>query len=427
VKVTAKPDGTLKVEVTTNTPHASQANKSTSGTANGKSDATLAKPDNTKAIEDLFKNAKLIHQGNRTTAEVANSMNKGSLADKIKAIESETGIKVPTTVNGTKITGIKITEKTDGVIGVEITTETLGAKIFIKTIATEITGDKEIAIDVNKADKLQKRNLDAIKKAIDGHTITNQGKQKVSDIAKEINKKDSIAKKIEELKKHGIIIPKTKGTDITKIKVTGKANGEVIISVSTNTPNAKNPTNGSPVKGVSKGVSNIVISQNDAISKLKELLKDAKLINQKNRTTAEIAKTMNEGNLDNKIKLIKKEVGIDIPKYIGKTKITGIDISEKADGIINVVIATNTPGADQPKIEVKGVVKGKRKLLKNIGKKLKPSTRNKKHKKQIKGKNNVVNSTQKKKSTKPILIALASMAGGIVAALGALLFGKGKK
>ncbi|TCG10289.1 hypothetical protein, partial [Mycoplasma todarodis] len=124
----AQPDGTILVKVVTKTTGASIEDATVSKTAHGQSDADVAQNVNNKKFEDLFKNAKLINQGNRTTSEVAKSMNKGSLADKIKAIETETGIKVPTTVNGTKITGIRITEKADGVISVEITTETLGAK-----------------------------------------------------------------------------------------------------------------------------------------------------------------------------------------------------------------------------------------------------------------------------------------------------------
>ncbi|CAM9092192.1 hypothetical protein MYTO111405_00005 [Mycoplasma todarodis] len=103
--------------------------------------------DNIDWFKKLFENARLIHQGNRTTAKVAKSMNKGSLTDKIKAIETETGIKVPTTVNGTKITSIQITKKADGVIRVAITTETPGAPKAQITFDVEINGKKKSKVN----------------------------------------------------------------------------------------------------------------------------------------------------------------------------------------------------------------------------------------------------------------------------------------
>ncbi|MCP4366209.1 MAG: hypothetical protein GY800_13055, partial [Planctomycetes bacterium] len=205
VTVTSKPDGTLNININTNTQNASNPTQAVAGSLKGESDATLAQPKNIKTIEDLFNNAKLIKQGNRKIADIVSSMNKGLLADKLKAIKDETGIDVPLSKDGTTITGIVITENVDGEIGVEIKTETKGAKTPKHVSDVTIDGDKNAVVDARiakaKADIDQPDNINAIQKALDKAKLTNQGNQTVKEIADAINNAKTVKAKLVALAK----------------------------------------------------------------------------------------------------------------------------------------------------------------------------------------------------------------------------------
>ncbi|MCP4354215.1 MAG: hypothetical protein GY793_01035, partial [Proteobacteria bacterium] len=79
---------------------------------------------------------------------------------------------MPLSKDGTTITGLKFSKKSDTEINVSITTNTPNATVTSNTSDATITGDSLTTVNDRKAQKAaddkQKQNIDAIKKAIDG-------------------------------------------------------------------------------------------------------------------------------------------------------------------------------------------------------------------------------------------------------------------
>ncbi|WP_131613690.1 hypothetical protein [Mycoplasma todarodis] len=134
--VTKRKDGTISVQVKTNTPDATVENKSIDLAILGEKDAIIAKiiekakadlaqSGNTKDIEDLIKNIKISDQGKHTVKEIANEINKAkTVKDKLAVVKKWTNVPLPEHKNGTTITDVIATPNPDGTISLKVNTNT---------------------------------------------------------------------------------------------------------------------------------------------------------------------------------------------------------------------------------------------------------------------------------------------------------------
>ncbi|TCG10280.1 hypothetical protein, partial [Mycoplasma todarodis] len=166
------------------------------------------------------------------------------------AIKAATGVDIPKSVGKTTVTGVVLTPNPDGTIDVKVSTSTKGAYPEAKDTKGTVKGNTDATV---KKSIDRDKNLDTIKKAIDGKDITQkQGGKKASEIAKKIADMKKAGKSIDEILKAikaatGIDIPKSVGkTTVTGVVLTPNKDGTVDVKVSTSTkgayPEAKDTT-----------------------------------------------------------------------------------------------------------------------------------------------------------------------------------------
>ncbi len=313
----------INVAITTETPHATVSGNTSDATIAGDDAKALKAKKAQKAADD--KQAQNIadikkaidginivpKQGDKTVKEIVAEIKKGkTIADILANLKRILGIDLPEHNNGTDITDIKLTPKSDGTIGVEVITTTKGAKT--PTPTPGVTGKLIGKSDKTVKDKLKHDAANA-KKAADIKAI--ESKLKGVDITKGQGT-DSIAEVIAKLKKKGASIadiiaaikaitggtvdlgaghPDTKITDIN-LKP-GKKDGEISVEIKTSTTDAT-PEAGN-AHGTLQGNKKAVVAdlkktasankaQIDNIAAIQALFKGAKLKNQGMRTIDEI-------------------------------------------------------------------------------------------------------------------------------------------
>ncbi|TCG10293.1 hypothetical protein, partial [Mycoplasma todarodis] len=285
VTITTKPNGIFTVNVKTNTPNTAQPNQEVSGIAFAKSDATINQPGNLDAIKRIIDGHTITNQGKQKVSDIGDKITRSSDIKAKLAILRKHGIFLPDHINETKITDVEVITYPDGTMKITVSTHTPFSYQPNKKVDGKLSGKSDATIN-------QPGNLDAIKKAIDGHTITNQGKKKVSDIAKDINKATTVKDKLDILKNHGIDIPESKdGTTVTGVKVTAKPDGTLKVEVATNTPNASQANKST--SGTANGKSDATLDQPGNLDAIKKAIHGRTITNQGTKKASDIAKEIN--------------------------------------------------------------------------------------------------------------------------------------
>ncbi len=375
IVLTAKADGTIVALIATNTQNATNPKEKMTVTITGIADqeinkkalienANITQFKNLAEIEGKL-NATLLKQNNIKSSEIANKINGVSDINlKLQTLKDATGIGLVENYNGTEITNVILAPKPDGTITIIVSTNTADATTPSKNAFGTITGkaDKDLktitpAKPKPNDDKLQKINILNIEKQIQNKVLVNQNNRKVVEIAKEIEAITDLDAKITAINNitGANLTKENHGTTITKITLTTKADGTIMVIISTNTPNT---TSGAlDVTGTIKGMSDQEIDSmkfKNATDKAQKINLEAinnkfnkvKLVNQGNRKTSEVVNEVNGiATLEDKFKAIEKEMGVKLEKTNGETTITNVILASTPNGEVLIIISTETKGA----------------------------------------------------------------------------------
>ncbi|MCP4354182.1 MAG: hypothetical protein GY793_00870, partial [Proteobacteria bacterium] len=365
----------IDVTITTNTPKATNPDQTIKVKISGDSQATVAKriadalqKDNAKKIADIIGKGNIgSKQGDKTTGEIIADIKAdakkrgGTLPDLIAAIKAATGIDLSKGHKGTDITGIKLTSKPDGTLGIDVDTRTTGATDPTGTDgkvhgSTKGKTDKEVANDKAKA------AYDRFQKLFKTAKLIDQRNRKSSDVIKEIEALPTLEAKLKAIEKEtGIHIDEvSNGTTIKSIKLTlgiNKKDISVVIKIVTT---AGSETVNTDISISIAAKSNKQIANETQKRNIDRIIKNfrrASLIKQGKRKIDDvISDIMNAGTIQDKIQKIKDETGIDLGQGLeSPTTIKDVVLTKKADGTIKMIVTTNTPDADT---EVKPVDAG---------------------------------------------------------------------
>ncbi|MCP4354214.1 MAG: hypothetical protein GY793_01030 [Proteobacteria bacterium] len=291
---TGDAQGNLKVEIKTNTPHATKDTETKSFTIKIKDDKVIKKEaaaNNQKINEDLVKKAidklKIQNQGNRTSTEIAKAIKDAA------SLKKELGVDLPQNLKGSTIGTISATADKDGNISINVEVITPGAtpeKHTITSIKVKGKSDSDIATKIANDNK--PKDIAEINKKLASANLKNQGTDTGTQIADKFNKK-KLADKLKDLKdKFGVDLkPKVGSTDITDVTlVANKKTGKIEIKVTTKTDGAT-PSTDSVTKTVDAKPDDKVkadIAQPKNVAAVQKLFSGAKLKNQGTRTIDEI-------------------------------------------------------------------------------------------------------------------------------------------
>ncbi|CAM9100203.1 leucine-rich repeat protein [Mycoplasma todarodis] len=386
----SKPDGSITIIVSTKTQNASTPSKNVFGSIKGKADNALkvasVKPKvnkdelqktNISNIEKEIQNKTLHNQGNRKVVDIAKEIELiKDLDAKITAINKLTGANLTKENNGTTITQIALTTKTDGSIIVVISTDTPNTTSKASNVTGTIKGMSDAEIDAinlkNAADKAQKTNIDVINNKFTNSKLIKQGNRKASEVVNEINGINDIEDKFKAIEKEiGVKLEKVNNeTTITNVILASTPNGEVLILISTDTPGATDSSKDITIKVSStsdakvdakldneKADKDILVNEQN----IKNSFVDAKIVDQKVKKVQTIVDEVNAiTDIDAKLSAIKKLTNVNLPKENNGTIIDDISlVADSKTGEISISIKTITANATNPNKEIKVMVKGK--------------------------------------------------------------------